>query len=55
MPVVSAKQMLDWVETQRVVVPEPGVERRQLTFTVSPGAGARNLDMLVPARAGNGY
>ena len=52
-PVVSAKQMLDWLDARNAssftnITWGTG----QLTFTVAPGTGARNLDMLVPARSG---
>jgi WD40 repeat protein/methionine-rich copper-binding protein CopC len=52
-PVVTAKQMLDWVDGRNASsFQNLAWNAGQLTFSVSAGAGARNLDMLVPARSG---
>ena len=52
-PVVTAKQMLDWVDARNASsFQNLAWNNGQLSFTVAPGAGARNLDMLVPARSG---
>ena len=52
-PVVTAKQMLDWVDARNASsFQNLAWNAGQLTFSVSPGVGARNLDMLVPARSG---
>ena len=53
-PVVTAKQMLDWVDGRNAsTFQNLAWNSGQLSFSVSPGATARNLDMLVPARSGN--
>ncbi|MGB7979561.1 MAG: DUF4082 domain-containing protein [Candidatus Nanopelagicales bacterium] len=53
-PVVTAKQMLDWVDARNASsFKDLSWSTGQLTFSVAPGSGARNLDMLVPAQSGN--
>ncbi|MFP5415901.1 MAG: DUF4082 domain-containing protein [Actinomycetes bacterium] len=53
-PVVTAKQMLDWLDGRNSSAFQGLTwDAGRLSFTVAPGAGARNLDMMLPASSGS--
>jgi hypothetical protein len=52
-PVVSAKQMLTWVDGRNTSVFGPmSFSGNALTFSVAPGTGANGLQVMVPAKHG---
>jgi hypothetical protein len=54
-PVVSAEQMLDWLDGRNGSSFQGlSFAGGQLRFTVTPGAGARGLEAMVPASGGGG-
>jgi hypothetical protein len=54
-PVISAKQMLDWLDGRNASsFGSLSWNNYQLSFTVTAGTGARNLKAMVPVNAENG-
>ncbi|WP_092607059.1 DUF4082 domain-containing protein, partial [Raineyella antarctica] len=54
-PVVTAKQMLTWLDGRNSSsFANLSWSANRLAFTVAPGAGARNLDMMIPTNSSTG-